>query len=252
MILRKLLTDVVTKLPRFEVSFGPGLCGKGTTIEIAQRCCIDMNAVSISPSALMAQHIKQGTDLAPAFIEAKEVVRQGGLVDDTPINTALARDIERCVLSGLYIMFLDGYPRRESQVKELDELGIPFNFYNFTFPVEEGLRRLKNVQEGNDPDRLDRDDDKSEDVYRGRYLQFELESLPAYHYVLRKYPDRVVEIPWQNSPADRARIVISHMTLREQDRKLALSRVDAVVKQIAQEKRQKMLRQVRILKKNAA
>ncbi|WP_176702699.1 adenylate kinase [Actinomyces vulturis] len=96
------------------VLLGPPGAGKGTQ---AERICAALNIPAISTGDIFRSNVAGGTELG---LKAKEYMDKGEYVPDSVTNAMVADRISQpdCVEGFL----LDGYPRTEAQVHELDRM----------------------------------------------------------------------------------------------------------------------------------
>src|SRR2546423_799905 len=96
------------------VLFGPPGSGKGTQAKLLVQC---LGIPQISTGDMLREHIQSGDSMG---IDARGVMRTGGLVADDKVNTLVAERLRRPDASRGFI--LDGYPRTRQQAEWLSRL----------------------------------------------------------------------------------------------------------------------------------
>src|SRR5947207_11043894 len=104
-------SNIQNPSPRALVLFGPPGSGKGTQAKLLVQC---LGIPQISTGDMLREHIQSGDSMG---IDARGVMRTGGLVADDKVNTLVAERLRRPDASRGFI--LDGYPRTRQQAEWL-------------------------------------------------------------------------------------------------------------------------------------
>lgn len=96
------------------VMMGPPGVGKGTQ---ATRLAAHLGIPAISTGELFREHVRTGTELG---LELRELIASGRYVPDETTNAVVFERLEHPDASEGFI--LDGYPRTQAQVHELDRV----------------------------------------------------------------------------------------------------------------------------------
>jgi adenylate kinase len=151
------------------IIFGAPGAGKGTqATRIAQRHGIP----AISTGDIFRANIKNGTALG---LQVKEILASGAYVPDEVTNAIVRDRLDQADAGGGFL--LDGYPRTQAQVAELDDMlaarGASLDaVLELTVDTDEVVQRLLKRAE------IDGRADDTEDVIRHRMKIYEDETAP--------------------------------------------------------------------------
>lgn len=151
------------------IIFGAPGAGKGTqATRIAQRHGIP----AISTGDIFRANIKNGTALG---LQVKEILASGAYVPDEVTNAIVRDRLDQADAAGGFL--LDGYPRTQAQVVELDDMldarGAALDaVLELTVDTDEVVQRLLRRAES------DGRADDTEDVIRHRMKIYEEETAP--------------------------------------------------------------------------
>jgi adenylate kinase len=151
------------------IIFGAPGAGKGTqATRIAQRHGIP----AISTGDIFRANIKNGTALG---LQVKEILASGAYVPDEVTNAIVRDRLDQADAGGGFL--LDGYPRTQAQVAELDDMlaarGASLDaVLELTVDTDEVVQRLLKRAE------IDGRADDTEDVIRHRMKIYEEETAP--------------------------------------------------------------------------
>jgi len=157
------------------IIFGPPGAGKGTQ---AQKIANEFNLHHLSTGALLREEISRQTEIGQ---KVQKIMDQGGLVDDSIVNTIVKDKITQNSQGDGFIF--DGYPRTMAQAKNLDALlnakALPL-VLNLEVEEKELMERLKlRGQESG------RSDDKEETI-KNRLRLYSEQTRPLLDFYARQ------------------------------------------------------------------
>ena len=186
---------------RFLIITGPPFSGKGTQCALIQQI---LNCEHISTGNLCRTEKASDSNLGRQIAEYDT---RGDLVPDEIINVLLANYLDEHSEANAAI--LDGYPRTQKQVDDLEEILKHRNMkvdlvLNIEVPKEELLNRAK--ERAKTSNRLD---DKDPQIHIKRIELFQDETLPAINYMKSKF--HVIDVDGTGSIAVTSEIIRSHI-----------------------------------------
>lgn len=155
-------------MTRLVILGAPG-AGKGTqATQVAQSYGIP----AISTGAIFRDNIKNETALG---LQVKEILASGAYVPDEVVNAIVRDRLDQPDAAGGFL--LDGYPRTQAQVAELDDMlsaqGASLDaVLELTVDTDEVVQRLLRRAQ------VDGRSDDTEDVIRHRFTVYEKETAP--------------------------------------------------------------------------